>query len=626
MNSFVVAGIRTRPRYSCAQFLATARISGHGFSPLEDRILFTSDASGIPNAYEVSIADARLTQLTYSTTENIQSVSYFPKDNRILLTRDRGDVENSILYVLDHEGKETILTHGPRVQTRFHDWSRDLEWFYMSTNERDTRFFDFYKVHAGTYERRLLFQSDDRYHFSSISADESLILFVKSKSMSKADIFLYDLARKRMMPLIVDAGEVLNCLPVFDLDARDVYYITDKASNFRYTARHDLLTGKSTCVEAADGDVGWTSFSFDYKKRLTFINHESSTRRTLRIHDRITGEIVTLPEDTSDNITSALLSRSGKRLAFHLNGDRTPGDIHIYNVESRSTRTLTMSLNPAIDREDLVDSEVVTFTSFDGLKIPCLLWRPHGAGAGCKAPALVWVHGGPGGRMVKGYKGRIQFLVNHGYVVLGVNYRGSSGFGKNFLLADRGKHGREPLWDCVMAKEYLTTLDYVDSSNIGIIGASFGGFMVLAALTFAPDKFAAGVDICGPSNLLSLAELLPAYWDVKRFYDKLGDPEEDRDALKCISPVFYADKIKKPLMILQGARDPRCPKEQSDEMVEAIRKTGGTVEYLVFEDEAHGFRKRKNAIDAFEAILKFLNSNLKRKTVERRAYTMAIHS
>ena len=345
-----------------------------------------------------------------------------------------------------------------------------------------------------------------------------------------------------MTPLIVDEGEVLNCLPVFDRDARDIYYITDKASNFRYVVRQDLLTGESTCVEEVDGDVGWTSFSFDYKKRITFLNHELNARRTLRIHDQVTGESLDLPVGTRDGITSALMSRSGKRLAFYLNGDRTPGDIYFYDFDSGSTSALTTSLNPAIDRVDLIESEVITFRSFDGLKIPCLLWRPHGAAADCKAPALVWVHGGPGGRMVKGYKGRIQFLVNHGYVVLGVNYRGSSGFGKDFLLADRGKHGREPLWDCVMAKEYFTTLDYVDSSNIGIIGASFGGFMVLAALAFAPAEFAAGVDICGPSNLLSLADSLPPYWDVKRFYDKLGDLEKDRDALKCISPVFYADR------------------------------------------------------------------------------------
>jgi dipeptidyl aminopeptidase/acylaminoacyl peptidase len=212
--------------------------------------------------------------------------------------------------------------------------------------------------------------------------------------------------------------------------------------------------------------------------------------------------------------------------------------------------------------------------------------------------------------MAKGYKGRIQFLVNHGYVVLGLNYRGSSGFGKEFFRADHRKHGREPLWDCVAAKEYLATIGYVNSS-IGIIGASFGGYMALAALTFHPEEFAAGVNICGVSNLVSFAKSLPRYWDAKRFYEKLGDPEEEEELLRSISPFFYADRIRKPVMILQGATDPRCPREQSDEMVAALRRNGRRVEYLVYDDEAHGFRKRKNAVHAYEAILSFLDRHLK---------------
>ena len=166
----------------------------------------------------------------------------------------------------------------------------------------------------------------------------------------------------------------------------------------------------------------------------------------------VTGEVLSLPVEAGDSITSALLSRSGDRLRAYPNDDRTPGDITFTTSKADRVRALTTSLNPEIDREDLVDSEVITFRSFYGLKIPVLVMATDGAGADCKAPALVWVHGGPGGRMVKGYKGRIQFLVNHGYVVLGVDYRGSSGFGKDFLvLADRRKHGREPLWDCVKA-------------------------------------------------------------------------------------------------------------------------------------------------------------------------------
>lgn len=589
----------------------TAKLSGLALSPDEDRILFTSDASGIGNAYEVSISTRRQTQLTYSTSESIQSVSYFPKDRRILLSRDRDGVENRVLYVLHPDGSETSLTHGTRVQTIFHRWSADEESFYMSTNERDSRFYDLYQVSASDYSRNTLFELSDRFHCCAVSDDERYALFVKIESMAKADVYLGDISTKGMTAVISDDGDVLNCAPVFNRDGGAIYYVSDKGNDFRYVRRLDLLTGESTCVERAEGDVGWTFFSPDYQRRVSFFDEASTTRRVMRIHDEVTGEALVLPGFSSDSITSAIFSRSGRKLAFYVNGDRSPGNIYVYDSETGLTARVTESLNAEIDHGDLVESEVVRFHSVDDLEIPALLWRPHHATGDRKFPGLVWVHGGPGGRMAKGYKGRIQYLVNHGYVVLGVNYRGSSGFGKTFLSSDRLKHGREPLLDCVMAKQYLTTLDYVDSTKIGIIGASFGGFMVLAALTFAPDEFAVGVDICGPSNFLSLAHSLPAYWNIESFYDKLGDLDSGREDLKSISPVFFADRITRPLMILQGARDPRCPRQQSEEMVEAIRVAGGEVEYLLFDDEAHGFRKRKNAVYAFESILKFLDLNLK---------------
>lgn len=414
-------------------------------------------------------------------------------------------------------------------------------------------------------------------------------------------------------------GNVVYCLPVFNRDASEIYVITDKDSDFTYVQALDLTSGQTRCVEKADGNVAWTLFSPDFKRRITLLNKGSGTLRVMNIHDEETGQVSTLSGFSDQSTTSALFSRSGQRLAFYLDGDRSPADIHLYEFRTKLTTRLTDSLNPEIEREDLVESEEVTFRSFDGLEIPSLLWRPHETSEVHPAPALVWVHGGPGGRMAKGYKGRIQYFVNHGYVVLGLNYRGSSGFGKKFFEADHRKHGQEPLWDCIAAREYLAGLDYVDMSNIGIIGASFGGYMALAALTFHPTEFAAGVSICGLSNLVSFAKTLPKYWDMKRFYEKLGDPEKDEELLRAISPVFHAEKIKNPVMILQGATDPRCPREQSDEMVAAIRRNGGKVEYLVYSDEAHGFRKRNNAIHAYEAILNFLDSNLKRKPMGARA-------
>lgn len=609
--------MRPARQYSSAQFMSTAKNSGMAFSGDEDKILFTSDASGILNAYEVRISNHSQRQLTHSLTENIQSVSYFPNDARILISKDQGDRENSVLCVLEPDGKEIVLTPAEEVQAFFYRWSLDQRSFYVSTNERDQRRFDLYKVDACTFSRTVIYRATENYYFSGMSANEKYVLFLKSKSRTDADIFLYDIRTAEMKCLTTHEGEVVNCGPVFDRNANAIYYITNKDSDFRYVQRLDLASGETQRVERAEGDVAWTLFSPDYRRRITFWDDSTSTLRAMKIHDVETGSVFTVPGFAQQSITAAQISKSGRRLAFYAHGDRSPANLYVYDFETELITQLTEGLNPEINREDLVESEVVSFHSFDGLEIPCLLWRPHGTSNVDKAPALVWVHGGPGGRMVKGYKGRIQYLINHGYVVLGLNYRGSSGFGKEFFDADHRKHGREPLWDCVAAKEYLTRLDYVDASRIGIIGGSFGGYMVLAALAFHPEEFAAGVNICGLSNLVSLAQALPKYWDAKAFYEKFGDPEKEKDLLRDISPFFHAEKIRKPLLMLQGARDPRCPREQSDEMVAAIRRSGGKVDYLVYEDEAHGFRKRKNAIPAYEAILKFFDTYLKPRAEQK---------
>jgi dipeptidyl aminopeptidase/acylaminoacyl peptidase len=608
--------MRSAKQYTSAQFMNTARISGVAFSPDEEKILYTSDASGIRNVYEVCLSDGRHRQLTYSRSENIQSISYLPNDGCILFSKDLGNLENSILCVLEPTGKEIVITPGAEVQTLVHGWSLDQLSFFASTNERDQRLYDLYKFDALTFKRRLIYKATEKFYFCSISPDEKYILFAKSDRKADSDIFLYDVSREEMKCLTAHDGDVLNCLAVFNGDATAVYYITNEGSDFRYVKRLDLASGESTCVEKASGDVAWTFFSPDGRRRISFCDDPYTTLRSMKVHDEETGSVFTLSGFDDRSLNCAVVSRSGRHVGFYAEGDRSPGNLFVHDFKTRFTTQLTESLNRDVDRQDLVESQIVSFHSFDGLEIPCLLWRPHGTSETGRAPALVWVHGGPGGRLTKGYKGRIQYFVNHGYVVLGVNYRGSYGFGKTFYNADHRKQGREPLWDCVAAKNYLASLGYVDTARIVIIGASFGGYMALAAATFCENEFAAAVDICGPSNLVSLVKKLPKYWDKKRFYDKIGDPQKDEELLRSISPLFHADKIKRPVMILQGANDPRCPREQSDEMVAAIRRHGGPVEYLVYDDEAHGFRKRKNAIHAYEAILNFLDANLKSNVIQ----------
>jgi dipeptidyl aminopeptidase/acylaminoacyl peptidase len=197
--------------------------------------------------------------------------------------------------------------------------------------------------------------------------------------------------------------------------------------------------------------------------------------------------------------------------------------------------------------------------------------------------------------------------------VLGINNRGSSSYGRTFFTADDRKHGHEPLDDCVEGKKYLASLPFIDPDRIGIIGGSYGGYMTLAALAFRPEAFAVGVDIFGVSNWLRTLESIPPYWESFReaLYTEIGDPKRDRAMLQEISPVLHADRIRRPLLVLQGANDPRVIKPESDDIVAGLKKHGVPVGYIIFADEGHGFTKKKNRIEGNRAILEFLDKHLK---------------
>ena len=605
------AATRSTKQYTIEQFLNTTAIGSSSFSPDEKSILVHSNKSGIYNLYTIPVSGGDMKQVTNSTTESTFSVGYFPNDPRILYTRDQGGNENNHIYVLGADGKEKDLTPGDKLKASFLGWSRDGNSFYISTNERDARFFDIYKMDAASFERKLLYQDTVGYQFGDISNDEKFIAFAKPNTTSDSDVFLYNVATKEMKNITPHQGEVAASPSSFDPDSRFLLYQTDEGSEFSYLARYELATGKKEPVEKANWDIAFTYFSHNGKYRVVAINDDARTK--IKIYDRATGKPVVLPAFPAGQITSVNISRSEKLMSFYFTGDNAPGNLYVYNFATKQVRKLTDTLNPEINAADLVASKVIRYKSFDGMQIPSILYKPHQASATNKAPALLWIHGGPGGQTRTGYSGVIQYLVNHGYVILGVNNRGSSGYGKTFFTADDQKHGREPLWDCVEAKKYLATLDYVDTSKIGILGGSYGGYMVLAALAYKPNEFAVGVDLFGVSNWLRTLESIPPYWESfrKALYKELGDPKTDRENLKAISPLFHADKITKPLIVLQGKNDPRVIKPESDEIVEAVKKKGGTVEYVVFDNEGHGFTKKANEIRGYKAILDFLDKHLR---------------
>ena len=599
-------------RYTIEQFMATTSVNGASFSRDEKQVLFNSNASGIFNAYVLPVGGGTPRALTSSTTDSTYAVGFFYNDDRILFTRDQGGNEQNHLYVRELDGAERDLTPGAKLKAAFAGWQPDGKAFYVSTNERDPKYFDLYRYDAQTYARTLVYQNETGRTVSAISRDGRYLALDKPNTTADSDVYLYDVQTRETKHISRHQGTASYSAEDFDPDSKRLLFATNDGGEFTRIRAYDLATGAVTDVEQADWDIAGTGYSRNGRHRISYVNEDGSIR--MRVVDSATGKPVALPKTGGGEMRGAVFSDSGNLVAFYVNGDRSPNNLYVHDFRSNKATQLTRSLSPEIDPNDLVEAEVVRFTSFDGTVIPSIFYKPKGASNANKVPAVVYVHGGPGGQTMRGYNAQIQYLVNHGYAVLGINNRGSSGYGKTFFTADDRKHGQEPLWDCVEAKTWLASLGWVDPGRIGIMGGSYGGYMTLAALAFRPEAFKVGIDIFGVSNWIRTLESIPPYWESQRkaLYDEIGDPVKDKAFLTATSPLFHAANIRKPLMVIQGANDPRVIKPESDEIVEAVRKNGVEVEYVVFADEGHGFSKKKNQAEASAKILAFLDKHLKR--------------
>jgi len=604
---------RSVPQYTIEQFLGTVNLSGASFSPDSGKVLVSSDETGVLNAYAVPVAGGPRIPLTHSTGDAVIAYSYFPRDERFLYGSDRGGNELTHVYVQEADGCARDLTPGDKLKGNFLGWSDDRKGFFISTNERDPRYFDVYEYATDGYARQLLYQDDQGLNVAAVSPDRRYLAMEKTISTSDSDALLYDIRTKTLKNLTEHpAGrKVANSPLTFSPSGTSLYYTTDRDHEFAWLARYDLVTGEHHEVLRPDWDVVYAGFSEGHRYLTVAINNDARTE--LRLLDAKTLKPVELPHLPDADLTGVVFNADDSRMAFYADTSRAPRNLHVYDFQSGRLAQLTQSLNPAIDPTALVEGKVVRFKSWDGLEVPGLLYRPHPADAASPVPALVWVHGGPGGQTRLGYNALLQYLVNHGYAVYAINNRGSSGYGKTFFGLDDRKHGADDLGDCIASKKMLIDLGYVQGDKIGIIGGSYGGYMVLAALAFRPQEFAVGVDLFGVANWVRTLQSIPAWWESFRnaLYEELGNPETDLEYLKKISPLFHADLIERPLIVLQGANDPRVLKVESDEIVAAVRQKGVPVEYVVFDDEGHGFVKKVNQEKGYKAILVFLDQHLR---------------
>jgi dipeptidyl aminopeptidase/acylaminoacyl peptidase len=481
---------------------------------------------------------------------------------------------------------------------------------YVGLNDRDKAWHDLYEVKISTGERKLLRQNTDRATAWYFDHKDQLRLATRSAENGDTEVLRVDADGLKK---IYSCSVFETCAPAgFDKENKRAWFITNKGDvDLLSLTALDPATGNTTPVESdpmkrvdfgglITSDVTHeilATMYLDEKVRIYWKNKEYESDYN-RVKKQLAGREVRFGSSTADEKLYLVVAFS----------DTEPGETYLFD---RKTKKLTeqFKIREKLPRESLASMQPIRYESSDGLEIPAYLTLPKGVEAK-NLPVVIVPHGGPWGRDRWGYDGLAQFFANRGYAVLQPNFRASTGYGKKFLNAGNLQWGDKMQDDITWGAKYLVQKEIADPKRIGIMGGSYGGYATLAGVAFTPDLYAAAVSLVGPSNLITLLDSIPPYWEQIRtmFYKRMGDPRtpEGKAQLERQSPLNSAAKIKTPLMVIQGANDPRVNKAESDQIVIALRDRKFPVEYLVAPDEGHGFARPVNNMAAFAATEKFL--------------------
>jgi len=608
-------------------FFGDPEISGAQISPNGAFIAFIKPLKGTRNVWVKRTADpfASAKPITADTARPIRLYFWSRDSKYILFAQDKGGDENFNVYAVNPAdtpaaGQEVPtarnLTELKSVRAMLYAVPRsEPDAIYIGLNDRDAAWHDLYKVKISTGERTLIRKNTERITSWVFDLKDQLRLATRSAENGDTEVLRVD---DSGFTKVYSCGVFETCGPVrYHKDGQRIYFTTNKGSNIDLI-RLELFnpaTGKEELVEADPMnrvDFGNASFSevtdeliatsyLDERER-TYWKDKSFEADYKLLQKKLPGKEVDFGSSTTDEKLWLITAYS----------DTEPGESYLFDRTSKKL-TLQYQVRDKLNRAYLAPMKAVRYASSDGLEIPAYLTLPKGVEAK-NLPAIVLPHGGPWGRDAWGYNSLAQFLANRGYAVLQPNFRASTGYGKKFLDAGNRQWGEKMQDDVTWGAKYLIAQGIADPKRVGIMGGSYGGYATLAGVAFTPDVYAAAVSIVGPSNLITLLESIPPYWEQirKLFYERMGDPNtpEGRAQLMKQSPLNSADKIKTPLLVIQGANDPRVNKRESDQIVIALRDRGFPVEYLVAPDEGHGFARPVNNMAMFATSEKFLAKHL----------------
>lgn len=591
--------------FAYRRFLPIAELTPDG-----ERVLFVANISGQFNLWAVDLDGGWPEQLTTFLDNTVRGVSV-RDDGTILFSADHDGDEFHQLYRISADGGwPEQLTDAPQVQHEINGsaWAPDGKSFAFAGNLRKPTDGEIFIWHEGEDEPRYLF-GEGMYTFAiSFSPDGSTLLAIELRSNSDMSLWLVDVESGDATEATPHDGQVKFVPGPWAKDGSGFYVLTDEGREYSGLAFHDLATGKREWVVAPDHDVEEVTGSADGRVLAWMENVDGWAEVHLRDLERsVDLPAPKLPLGAVSILGAGLsLSRDGAKLALVWDQPARPPEVFVVDTATGDGLPVTESRAAGLSSLDFVAPELVTFPSFDGREIPAWLYRPNADGP---APFALLVHGGPEAQERPIFRPYVQYLLSRGIGVLATNIRGSTGYGKTYQKLIHHDWGGGDLEDWRHAAEWLKAQPFVDGGRLGVFGGSYGGFATLTCVTRLPEYWKAAVDIVGPSNLLTFVRAVPPQW-LRFMAEWVGDPETEEEFLRERSPITYVDQVQAALMVIQGAKDPRVVKSESDQMVERLRELGHEVEYVVFDDEGHGFTRYANEVRAYRLTCEWLESRL----------------
>lgn len=577
------------------------------YSPDGTKIAHVTNESGQFNLWVMDSGGGGKRQLTHYTDNTVRAANWSPDGANIVFSADHDGDEQHQLYTLNvTSGEITPLRHTPARQHLLRGYSPDGQWVAYAANDREPQDMDAQLINLKTGEHRRL----NSGMFSIVadwSPDSRFVTVLELRSNTDSAIWLYDLQTTELKKLVESASRegAQHYSVGFSPDASKVYFLSDEGREFTGLGVYDLASGQRSWVETPEADVENAAVA---KSGLLVWVVNTDGASTLHARDLNSGQAVTMPALPLGVVTGMILDDAGTKAAMTFAKPTAAANLYELDLTTGALTALGQSMLAGIPDETFIIPELVHYLTFDNRTVPAWLYRPRGEGP---FPVVLSIHGGPEAqeRPTYNYNGFYQYLLSLGIGVLAPNIRGSTGYGKTYQKMIHRDWGGAELKDIEHAAKYLQSLDWVDAKRLAVFGGSFGGFATLSAATRLPDYWAAAVDIVGPSNLVTFAKAVPPHW--KRMMEMwVGNPETEVDFLMERSPITYVHQLRAPLLVIQGANDPRVVKAESDQMVEKIQANGGDVRYYVDETEGHGTTRKENSLRWFTMMGEFLVEKL----------------